>query len=784
MNKPQNTSEFNTNNVTEPSSTEPSSTEPSSTEPSSTEPSSTDVSNQVESFSFQSDINQLLSLIINSFYSNKDVFLRELLSNASDALDKVKYNSLTNQALLQAESKFEIKVIPNKENNTLTISDTGVGMTKQHLVENLGTIARSGTKEFMQALQSGQTGRAFDVAGPADNTTGTDVSMIGQFGVGFYSAYLVADRVVMRTKNCDDEEYLWESNAGGTFTITKCEQLRLTRGSELTLYLKPDCVEYLEEQKIKDLVKTHSEFIDYPIYLYVEKEVEREVVAPDETVKSGESDETAEVDETTKIDEPDEPGKAGEADEPQVEKEKVTEPAEKQTEKVTVQEFEHLNKTKPLWTRNAKDITHDEYAAFYKGISNDWEDHSVVKHFKVEGAISFKALLYCPQRAPFDMFQQQPKKLNNIKLYVNRVFITDDCSELLPEYLSFIRGVVDSEDLPLNVSREFFQQNNQVMRVMKKHILKKCLDMFAELALDKEKYNKFYEAFSKNIKLGVYDDDKNRDKLAKLLRFRTSKSSDLVSLDEYVVDMPEDQKDIYYLSGESLDAVRYSPFLERCNKKGYGVLFLTDTIDEYSFQQLREYDGKQLVCLSKENVKFDTDESAEDAKTKQNTYGELCKNMKEVLGDRVEKVVVSNKLTDTPCCLTANQYGMSPNQERIMKAQAMATSSPMMNTGSKKIMEINADNDIVQSLKTRFETSKGTDQALQDIVMLMYENSCIDSGYSLENPQNFTRRIYRMTRLGLGVGDEFEDDVEDVEELITDGAQELNKVELDMEGVD
>ena len=706
---------------------------------------------EANTFNFNADINQLLSLIINTFYSNKEIFLRELISNASDALDKIRYLAITDPTVLKNEEKYFIRIIPDKTNNTLTIWDSGIGMTKTDLINNLGTIARSGTRHFMELLNAG-----------------ADISMIGQFGVGFYSSYLVANKVVVISKSNDDEQYRWESIANSTFQVVKDTILNdksnaIGRGTKIILYLKDECVEFLEERKLKDLIKKHSEFISFPIELWIEKTTEKEVDDDEDDEKKedekkdekkeGEEKKDEEKKDEKKEDEKKDEKKEGEEKKeeegPKVEdtKEEKKEKKKKKIKEVT-HEFERVNNTKPIWLRKKEEVTKEEYANFYKSITNDWEDHLACIHFTMEGHLEIKGILFVPKRAPFDLFEANKKK-TNIKLYVRRVFIMDDCDELIPEYLGFIKGVIDSDDLPLNISRESLQQN-KILKAIKKSITKKCIELFFQIAENAEDFKKFYEQFSKNLKLGIHEDATNRAKLAELLRYYSTKSGEeMVSFKQYIERMQPKQKYIYYITGESKSVVAASPFIEKLKEKGIEVLYLTDPIDEYCIQQLKDFDGKQLKCCSKEGLDLeDTEDEKKAFEELKIQYEPVCKKIKEILDNKVEKVVVGERLDESPCVLVTSEFGWTANMERIMKAQALRDNSMTSYMISKKTLEINPKHGIIKELKAQLEKDSNSSN-IKDTIWLLYDTSLLNSGFSIEDPNAFAKRTYKMILFGL-----------------------------------
>ena len=728
---------------------------------------------------FQAEVSRLMDIIINSLYSNKDIFLRELISNGSDSLDKIRFLSLTDESVLGAgdDANLDIRIKVDKENGVLSIRDRGVGMTKAELKENLGTIAKSGTSAFLEQMQKGG-----------------DMNLIGQFGVGFYSVYLVADFVEVRSKhNSEDRQWIWQSKADGAFAISEDEGEPLGRGVEINIYLKEEAQEYLEEDKLKELVEKYSEFINFPIYLWNSEEVEEEVPLSDEELAEQAS--KAEEEEEEDVEETDEDDESADDEDDEVEDEDEEELPTTKKVKKTVWDWKNVNDNKAIWLRSSTEVEDDEYSKFYKALSKDDKEPLSYTHFKAEGDVEFKSILFIPEKPPQDLFDNYYNKAAALKLYVRRVFISDEFDELLPKYLSFIKGIVDSDTLPLNVSRETLQQHTS-LKTIKKKLVRKALDMIRKLAeegqdddddeaadaADEEtKYDKFWKNYGKAIKLGIIEDASNRTRLAKLMRFYTSKSpTKLVSLEQYVERMKPGQKSIYYLAGESREALEKSPFLEKLLQKDLEVIYFTDPIDEYTMQNLTEFDDFKFSNASKDDLKFGDDTEAAKARLKKvkEEFKDFTKWWKEILpSEEVEAVKISNRLVTTPCSVVTSKYGWSANMERIMKAQALSDDGRMAYMRGRKTLEINPGHPIIKALKEKSEDDAG-DEDTKRTALIMYETALLESGFMFEEPKGFAGRLFDMVRRDLGVEADAEVEEPDVEPEAEAEAQEAPKDEL------
>lgn len=726
-----------------------------------------------EKHAFQAEVNRMMKLIINSLYKNKEIFLRELISNASDALDKIRLLSLTNEDAMASNEELTIKIKSDKEKNMLHITDTGIGMTKEELVKNLGTIAKSGTSEFLNKMTEMQS--------EGQSTS----ELIGQFGVGFYSAFLVADKVIVTSKHNNGTQHIWESDSNQFSVIEDPRGDTLGRGTTISLVLKEEASDYLELETIKNLIRKYSQFINFPIYVWssktetVEEPIEEDAEATEEPEKEAAEDE-AEVEE---------------------EEEDKEKPKTKKVEK-TVWDWELMNDIKPIWQRPAKEVEEDEYKAFYKTFSKDSDDPLAHIHFTAEGEVTFKSILFVPTAAPRGLFDEYGSKKNDyIKLFVRRVFITDDFNDMMPKYLNFVKGVVDSDDLPLNVSRETLQQH-KLLKVIRKKLVRKTLDMIKKIA--EEQYNeKFWKEFGTNIKLGVIEDHSNRTRLAKLLRFQTSNSETVLSsLEAYVERMKEKQDKIYFMAGTSRKESESSPFVERLLKKGYEVIYLTEPVDEYCIQALPEFDGKRFQNVAKEGIKFDeSDKAKEQREALEKDYEPLTTWLKDkALKDKIEKAVLSQRLTNSPCALVASQYGWSGNMERIMKAQAYQTGKDISTNyyaSQKKTLEINPKHPLIKQMLKRVN-GDAEDQTAADLAVVLFETATLRSGYQLADTKAYGDRIERMLRLSLNVdpdeqiedepeeepaeedSEDKEDDAEDKEDIVDEeDDEELEKTDKD-----
>lgn len=636
---------------------------------------------------FQTEVQQLLDLVIHSLYSNRDIFLRELISNASDAVDKLRFEAHSNEALLEGNADQKIKLIPDKEAKTLTIRDFGIGMTLTEVEENIGTIARSGTKAFMEGIKQAQT---------ANNP-----ELIGQFGVGFYSSFMVADRVVVLTRRAGADKSqgcLWESTGDGTYTIE--EAIKETAGTDIILHLKDEHLEYLEEWRIRSIVKKYSDYVQYPVTMDI-KRTEPAKGLDGKVIEGGGDIET------------------------------VTE--------------ETLNSMKAIWTRPKSDVTDEEYAEFYKHISHDYEPPFRTIHLAAEGTSEYRALLFVPSHKPFDLFMREQNK--GVQLYVKRVFITDKCEELLPEYLRFIRGIVDSSDLPLNVSREILQQDVEIRRIQK-GLVGKILSTLAEIKeKEAEAYLKFYGEFGQVLKEGLHFDFANKEKLQELVLFESSYTEEgkFTSLSEYVGRMPESQQEIYFITGTSRSLVEQSPHLELLRSKGYEVLYLTDPVDEWVVQALTEYNGKKLKAVDRGDLALDTEEEKKKNEEKQEEakkqYQGLLDLIKEKLSDEIKEVRFSTRLTESACCLVADEYGIGANMERILKAMRQDVPE------TKRVLELNPDHPILQVMGAMF-TADPSDSRLSDYSRLLLDQALLTEGSPIKDPLKFSHLISKLMVAG------------------------------------
>jgi molecular chaperone HtpG len=671
-----------------------------------------------ETFSFKAEVEQLMQIIINSLYSNKDIFLRELISNSSDAINKLKHDSLTKPELLGGNFDFQIKLQIDKDLNTITVEDSGVGMTKDDLINNLGTIAKSGTKEFIKKF--------------TENASNSN--LIGQFGVGFYSAFLVSDRVEVKTKFAgSDKTFKWESSANGQFKVEQVENdPTLQRGTRITLHVKDSEKKYIDEFKLKEIVKKHSAYVTYPILLYKLEKVEEEP-SEDTSKKVEEVEEVVEGEGKTEVVE----DVVEDVKEPKVETEGVEETKTEKVEKFR-EVWEKIN-SEPLWSKSSNEITDKDYEDFYKSLTGDWDTYETNKLFKMEGTNEFTGLLFIPKQAPTDLFDRSKTK-SSIKLYVRKVLISDDCKEMYPEWMGFVKGIVDSQDIPLNVSRELLQQS-KIIKQINKTLVSKVLEMINGLTEDSEKYKRFYTNFDKNLKLGICEDknESTKDKLKTLLRFTTSKGT-FVSLDEYKERMKENQKGIYYITGESLSMVENSPFVDKLKRLDYEVIYMTDPIDEYTIQNIPMYKEVRLLNVVKDDLKLDGD----DTKKNEEKFKEFCSRMQKLLGEDIEKVYISNKIESQPAIVT-NPMGISANMERIWKAQALASNTnPMQNMMyTRRNLEINPTHHVIEKLYSKFQEEGETlSEPTLKLVRFVYDCALMAGGYHLTDVNTYLKTVF------------------------------------------
>ncbi|CAD8112245.1 unnamed protein product [Paramecium sonneborni] len=785
-----------------------------------------------ETHEFQAETGRLMDILINSLYTQKEIFLRELISNAADALDKIRFLSVKNPEILGEKTELAIRIEINTEEKTVSVTDSGIGMTKNDLISNLGTIAKSGTTQFIEAIKGG------------------NVNLIGQFGVGFYSCFLAGQKVTVASKNGDDDDqYIWESQAAHSFAVSKDPRGNtLGRGTQVTIHLKQDAVEFAEESTIRELIKKYSEFINFPIYLKVTREVSKQVEEEGEQQDQQENNDDDEV-------------KVKDDDDDADTKKKAT-----KTIKEKVSEWVQVNENKAIWLRPKEEISDDDYKKFYKVLSkNSGEDPFNWVHFKAEGEVEFTSLIYIPKRAPSDMFDNYyGKQTTNLKLYVRRVLISEEFEDILPRYLSFVKGVIDSDELPLNVNRETLQQL-KMLKVISRKIVKKILELFQDSAsyddedeeeteegeeddnmaettpeeqqrLKDEKrkkkideYNEFWKEYGKNIKLGVIEDSSNRQKLAELtsmmttliwiinrfisiyqmiyinsrliqlisklsssiyqillyliyyFRWYSSKNStDLTSFDDYIERAKPGQDSIYYLAGENKEQLLASPIIQGLIKKGYEVLLLDDPVDEFTFQHLNEYKQKKLVNVGKGDFKQpeDNDEQRKKLKALKKVFQPLTDWWRKLLSENVDSVVISQRLIEDPIIVVSSESGYSANMERISKAQAYSSKGGNSQQFGKKIVEINPNHQAIQELLQRVKDDP--DQETEEMARVLYEAALVNSGYSIPNPEKFASRFYKLFNSALGI--DRDAPIKDFEVEIEDEPETSSEPPVDQDG--
>ena len=744
-----------------------------------------------EKYNFNVEVTRMMDIIINSLYTNKEVFIRELISNASDACDKARFLAVQDPNYLGENKDLKIIVETDKDAKTFSIIDTGVGMTKNDMVKNLGTIAKSGTTSFIEAISKG------------------NLNLIGQFGVGFYSTYLVSNKVVVTSKGADDSQHVWVSTAGSSFTISKDPRGdTLGRGTKITLYLKEDSLEFMQDDTIKKNIKKYSEFIDYPIYMKINKTYTEEIELDE---PEAEQNETAAVKNDTISEAKNETNKTKEEEDLEIKDEEGEKDKEKEKKKKTKTitkwkwDYELINENKPIWLRDKKEITQEEYFKFYKALTKETEDPLGYDHSKLEGEVNFRYIIFIPGRRPYDLYDNYYGKSSSLKLYVRRVLVSEQFEDLMPRYLNFIKGVVDSDDLPLNVSREQLQQIKMI-KVMSNKLVKASIQMLIKLSIEKDdeeddeddedeeeegnnstsnatasnktksnktestknetkgnntesKYLKFFENYGKNIKLGIIEDVQNRNKLAKLLRYYSTYNIDqLTSFDEYIKRMKPKQEYIYFLAGEDKETLRQSPLIQRILEKGGEVLLLDDPIDEFCIQNLGEYEKKKLKNVAKGDLKlWDEDDELEKKKEKkiEKDFKPLTDWWKKILNNKIENIVVSKRLVDSPCIIVSTEHGYSASMERIQKAQAFAVQDKITQQYlyGRKTMEINPNHPTIKELRELVSNAADNQPApeVEETAILLFESAMLESGYTVPDAHEFALRMDRVLKYNLNL---------------------------------